>query len=196
MPPGVNDTSIVLIPKKDQSDELKDFRRTSLCNVIYKVVSKCLVNRLRPILHEVISPNQSMFVPGRLITDNALNAFECIHTSKKVERSFCAYKLDLSKAYDRVDWDFLQNVMLKMDFCSKWVQWVMSCATTVRYAVDFNGVLLDSFQPTREIRQGDLLSPYLFLFVADGISTLLKKEVEAGSIEPIKVSRRTPSPLC
>jgi hypothetical protein len=79
MPDGVNETSIVLIPKVDHPMELKDFWPISLCNVLYKIISKCLVNRLRPILGDIISENQSAFVPGRLITDNALLAFECLH---------------------------------------------------------------------------------------------------------------------
>lgn len=77
MPEGVNHTTIVLIPKVDQPVEMKDFRPISLCNVLYKIVSKCLVNRLRPLLGDIISPNQSAFVQGRMITDNALIAFEC-----------------------------------------------------------------------------------------------------------------------
>ncbi|XP_073351694.1 uncharacterized protein [Aegilops tauschii subsp. strangulata] len=104
MPEGVNNTAIVLIPKVDNPVKLTDFRPISLCNVIYKVVSKCLVNRLRPILDEIISPERSAFVPGRMITDNVLVAFECIHhiqQEKDPARSFCAYKLDLSEAYDR-----------------------------------------------------------------------------------------------
>jgi hypothetical protein len=117
MPEGINDTSIVLIPKIDNPLELKDFRPIGLCNVLYKVVSKCLVNRLRPILGDIISENQSAFIPGRMITDNALLAFECMHYMEhgtSPDSSFCAYKLDLSKAYDRVDWRFLENTMHKM----------------------------------------------------------------------------------
>ena len=132
MPAGVNETAIVLIPKVDQPIELRDYRPISLCNVLYKVVSKCLVNRLRPILDELISPNQSAFVPGRMITDNALIAFECFHSiqkNKKLSSATCAYKLDLSKAYDRVDWKFLEQSMYKLGFAHCWVNWIMSCIT-------------------------------------------------------------------
>jgi hypothetical protein len=129
MPEGVNDTTIVLIPKKDDPAELKDFRPISLCNVIFKVVSKCLVNRLRPLLQDIIAPMQSAFILGRLITDNALITFECIHaiqTGPAARRKFCAYKLDMAKAYDRVDWHFLEGVLAKLGFHSQWVQWVMA----------------------------------------------------------------------
>jgi hypothetical protein len=142
MPVKVNDTAIVMIPKKNDPEELKDYRPIGLCNVVYKVVSKCLVNRLRPFLHDIISPTQSAFVPGRLITDNALVAFECIHaiqSGSSARAKFCAYKLDLAKAYDRVDWGFLEGVLAKMGFHSQWIQWVMACVTTVRYSIRFNG---------------------------------------------------------
>jgi hypothetical protein len=134
MPPGVNDTAIVLIPKKDEPELLKDFRPISLCNVIYKVVSKCLVNRLRPILHELIGPMQSDFVPGRLIRDNTLIAFECLHAMKNGNREckeFGALKLDLTKAYDRVQWEYLEEVMKQLGFHQEWVQWIMSCVSSV-----------------------------------------------------------------
>jgi hypothetical protein len=119
MPEGVNDTVIVLIPKVQSPETLKDFRPISLCNVIHKVASKCLVNRLRPLLEGIISENQSAFIPGRLITDNALLAFECIHAIQQDNSdtsNFCAYKLDLAKAYDRVDWSYLEHVLVKLGF--------------------------------------------------------------------------------
>jgi hypothetical protein len=190
MPAGVNDATIVSIPKVDHPKNVTDFRPISLCNVIYKVVAKCLVNRLRPILDEIVSPNQSAFVPGRLITNNALLAFECFHyiqQEKDPEKSFCAYKLDLSKAYDRVDWDFLRQAMQKLGFSHRWVHWIMSCVTTVSYSVKFNGAILDSFAPSRGLRQGDPLSPFLFLFVVDGLSALLQQDVAQQAITPVKV---------
>jgi hypothetical protein len=163
--------------------------------VLYKVIAKCLVNRLRPILGDIISINQSAFVPGRLITDNALVAFECLHFiehNKSEKKSFCAYKLDLSKAYDRVDWGFLRRAMERLGFSHRWVDWIMACVTTVSYCVKFNGTLLDSFSPSRGLRQGDPLSPFLFLFVVDGLSALLQKKVQEQSIQALRVCRRAP----
>jgi hypothetical protein len=195
MPEGVNDTAIVLIPKCDQPETLKDFRPISLCTVLYKVIAKCMVNIIRPILGDIISINQSAFVPGRLITDNAMVAFECLHfieQNKSLDKNFCAYKLDLSKAYDRVDWDFLKKVMQRLGFSCRWVDWIMSCVTSVRYQVKFNGNLLDSFSPSGGLRQGDPLSPFLFLFIADGLSSLLQREVDSGNIVPLKICRRAP----
>lgn len=107
-------------------------------------------------------------------------------------KQFCAYKLDLSKAYDRVDWEFLRCVRIKVGFCETWVRWIMTCVTMVKYSVSLNGNLLEPFSPTRGLRQGDPLSPYLFLFVAEGLSTILNHEVVAGRLEELKVCRRAP----
>jgi hypothetical protein len=146
MPAEVNETTIVLIPKINDAIELKDFRPISLCNVVYKVVAKCMINRLRPFLQTLISHNQSAFIPGRLITDNALVAFECFHyiqRNKKLANDFCAYKLDLSKAYDRVDWNYLKGALLRMGFDRTWVKLVMECVTSVASSVRINGELTE-----------------------------------------------------
>jgi hypothetical protein len=159
------------------------------------VVSKCIWNRLRPLLNDIISPNQSAFIPGRLITDNALIAFECLHaiSSNAGERNnFCAYKLDLAKVYDRVDWRYLNIVLLKLGFQSSWVSRVMTCVSSVRYFVCFNGVSSAPFTPSCGLRQGDPLSPYLFLFVADGLSKLINRKVQSDNLQEMKVCRRAP----
>jgi hypothetical protein len=126
---GVNETTIVLLPKKDDPELLKDFRPILLCNVIYKVVSKCIVNRFRPLLQDLIGPTQTAFVSGCLITDNALIAFEClqaIETGNKECKEFGALKLELAKAYDHLHWGYLEEVLLRLGFHRKWVQWIMS----------------------------------------------------------------------
>lgn len=192
---GMNDTVIVMIPKTNAPVEMKDFRPVSLCNVIYKVVAKCLVNRLRPLLQEIISETQSAFVPGRMITDNALVAFECFHSIHKCTREsqdFCALKLDLSKAYDRVDWGFLDGALQKLGFGNIWRKWIMSCVTSVRYSVRLNGNMLEPFYPTRGLREGDPLNPYLFLFIADGLSNILQRRRDERQIQPLKVCRSAP----
>jgi hypothetical protein len=116
MPTGGNETVIVLIPKTLKPDKLKDLRPISLCNTIYKIVAKTVACRLKPVLSEIISPSQSAFVPDRLITDNILVAYEIthyMHRRKEGRDGVAAIKLDMSKAYDRVEWSFLEHIMLK-----------------------------------------------------------------------------------
>jgi len=110
--------------------------------VVYKVISKILANRLMKILPDIVSCYQSAFVPGRLIADNILVAYESIHAIKKKQgrRGLCAVKLDMHKAYDRVEWIYLKQIMLKMGFHPQWVDIIMSCVTTVKYNICFNGM--------------------------------------------------------
>ena len=111
--------------------------------MIYKVVSKCLVNRLRPILDEIISPEKSAFVPGWPITYNVLVAYECIHSMKrkKGKQGWCAIKIDMIKAYDRVEWAYLQGIMQQLGFQDEWISLVLPCVTTVMFQVKVNGEL-------------------------------------------------------
>jgi hypothetical protein len=193
MPAKVNEASIVLILKTEKSELLKDYRPILLCNVIYKIISKCLVSRLRPLLEEIITPTQSASILGWMITNNALIAFECLHairSGNNRNKRFGAFKLDLTKAYDRVDWTYLEGLLQRLGFQSRWVQWVMEYVTNVKYSVRFNNVLLDSFQPMCGLRQCDPLSPYLFFFVADGLSKNLQQAVERKSLQGLKICSR------
>jgi hypothetical protein len=177
IPNGWNETMIVLIPKVDNPEEVSQFRPISLCNVVYKIISKMLAARLKVILPEIISPTQSAFVPGRLITDNVLVAYECVHKIKnkrKGKSGLCAVKLDMHKAYDRVEWDFLRRMMIRLGFHIQWVDLVMACVSSVSYSVRFNSQMTEGFILTRGIRQGDPISPYLFLICAEGLSCMFK----------------------
>lgn len=135
-PGELNCTNVVLIPKKKDVVCMRDLRSIALCNVLYKIMAKVLANRLQQILPDVISENQSAFVKGRSITNNILGAFEVIHHRKSKNRGTegeVALKLDISKAYDRVNWKYLQHRLLLMGFSVKWTSWMMLCVKSVSY---------------------------------------------------------------
>lgn len=196
IPAGWNDTCVVLIPKVKNPNRIKDLRPISLCNVLYKLVSKVLANRLKMVLPEIISDNQSAFVPGRLITDNVLIAYELSHylmNKRHGKEGFAAVKADMSKAYDRVEWGFLEAMLSKLGFRRRWVQLIMKCVSTVRYQIKINGKLTQQFCPSRGLRQGDPLSPYLFVICAEGLSALLQDAEERGTISGVKICHGAPS---
>lgn len=133
-PPALNDTNVVLIPKCERPDNMKDLRSISLCNVLYKIFAKVVANRLKNILPKIISEFQYAFVSGRAITDNILVVFEIIHSMKRKSRGKMgdvALKIDIKKAYDRVDWGFLEQMMVKLGFAQKWIDIVMMCVRSV-----------------------------------------------------------------
>lgn len=165
-PAHINDTNVVLIPKKENVCNMKDLRPIALCNVLYKILAKVLANRLKLVLPGSISENQSAFVAGRNITDNVLVAFEIIHHMNRKSNGSegeIALKLDISKAYDSVDWVFLKERMLRMGFNNRWINWIMMCVTTVSYDFCFNGSYIGPIILSRGLRQEDPLSLYLFL---------------------------------
>ena len=139
---SINHTFLTLIPKVKNPETIAQFRSISLSNVIYKILSKVIVNRLKPFLNSIISEAQSAFVANRVITDNILIAFESLHHMKTQcsgKTGFMALKLDMSKAYDRVEWVFLEKILLKMGFQDTWVAMIMQCITTVSYTIMVNG---------------------------------------------------------
>ncbi|XP_059458269.1 uncharacterized protein LOC132187853 [Corylus avellana] len=191
--PSINETFITLIPKIKTPTRITEYRPISLCNVIYKLIAKALANRMKKVLSQVISPNQSAFLPGRLITDNILVAYEALHTMDarlSGRKGYMALKLDMSKAYDRVEWAFLEAIMVGLGFAEEWVGKVMTCVRTVTYSILINGQPYGKIVPSRGIRQGDPLSPYLFILCAEGLSTLLNKAEQEGQISGFPIARR------
>lgn len=143
----------------------------------------------------IISENHSVFVPGRLITDNVLVAYELSHylmNKKKGKEGYTAVKADMSKVYDRVEWSFLKAMLKKLGFSRSWVDLIMKCVTTVRYQIRVNGQLTEQFCPSRGLRQGDPVSPYLFVICAEGLSALLHAAEREGRISGVKVCPAAP----
>jgi hypothetical protein len=176
-------------------EELGQFRPISLCNVIYKIASKVAANRLKVYLPDIISEDQSAFVPGGLITDNIITAYECLHFMKKnraKRNRFCVLKLDMRKEYDRLEWSYLEAVMIKLDFHRLWVRMVMRLVSTVSLQVLFNGGKLRKFKPSRGVRQGDPISPYVFLLAVEGLSCLLKHHNLSSALNGLRVASSAP----
>jgi hypothetical protein len=194
IPVGFCDSMIVLIPKGVRPKHLNNFRPICLCNVLYKIASKVLANRLKILLPAIISEHQSAFVPGRLITDNDLIAFECLHTirQQRSKRPYFALKIDMTKAYDRVEWTYLHGCLSRLGFAPEWIKMVMRCVTSVRYAVHVNRELTNPVIPSRGIRQGDPISPYLFLLCTEGLSSVLLHKESCGELQCIQNGRQGP----
>ncbi|XP_040956169.1 uncharacterized protein [Gossypium hirsutum] len=193
---SINKTNIVLIPKIQNPSSVTHFRPISLCNVIYKLIAKAIANRLKGIIHKCIDLAQSAFVPGRLISDNVLLAYEILHTLKRKrlgKKGFMAVKLDMSKAFDRVEWGFVRGVMGKMGFDPRLINLVLNCVSSVSYSVCFNENMGKTFLPSRGLRQGDPLSPFLFLICGEGLSSLMRLAQEENILKGVKASRRGPA---
>ncbi|GAU19381.1 hypothetical protein TSUD_76250 [Trifolium subterraneum] len=194
-PTSLNDTNICLIPKCDNPTSMKDLRPISLCNVLYKMISKVLANRLKCCLDKCVSQEQSAFVEGRSILDNALIATEVIHALKRKtngRRGELALKIDISKAYDKVDWGFLRGVMTRMGFTDVWIRWVMMCVSSVNYSVLMNSDRVGPISPGRGLRQGDPLSPYLFILVTECLTALIHQAVGRGDLHGVRICRGAP----
>ncbi|KAL9687478.1 hypothetical protein QQ045_031881 [Rhodiola kirilowii] len=156
---------------------------------------KILANRLKNILPEIVSDFQSAFVPGRLISDNILLAHEVLHyikSRKNQKVGFFSIKTDMSKAYDRMEWRFLELMLIKLGFPIPWTRLVMECIRSVRYKVKVNNMVIEIPPPQRGLRQGDPLSPYLFLLCAEWLSLKISREVHSQRLKGVKVCHGAP----
>ena len=183
------------IPYVKNPRKITKYRPISLCNVIYKLAFKTVANRLKTVLSSIVNENQSAFTKGRFITDNILVSYETMHyisykrTGKIGEM---ALKLDMSKAYDRMEWACLRGIMEKLGIHRRMVEVVMRCVCTITYSVRINGKPTGRITPSRGLRQGDPLSPCLFLLYAEGLSGLIRQQVDKGNLKGVAICRGAP----
>ena len=195
VPEYLNRTNIVLIPKTQGPESIDSYCPISLYNSVYKIVSKILVGRIRPLLDQLISPCQVAFVPGRRGVDNAIVVQEIIHTMGRAKGKvgFMALKINLEKAYDKPEWSFIRSMLIKYNFPENLIEIMMSCISSVSTSLLFNGGSLEPFRPSRGIRQGDPLSSYIFILCMEFLGQLIQEKCEAKVWCLIKSSRSGPS---
>ncbi|RVX09485.1 Transposon TX1 uncharacterized 149 kDa protein [Vitis vinifera] len=184
---STNASFIVLLPKKNLSKRISDYRPISLITSLYKIIAKVLAGRLRGVLHETIHSTQGAFVQGRQILDAVLIANEIVDEKRRSGEEGVVFKIDFEKAYDHMSWDFLDHVLEMKGFSPRWRKWMRGCLSSVSFPVLVNGNEKGWVKASRGLRQGNPLSPFLFIIVADVLSRMLLKAEEKNVLEGFRV---------
>uniref|UniRef100_A0A803NVI6 Autophagy-related protein n=1 Tax=Cannabis sativa TaxID=3483 RepID=A0A803NVI6_CANSA len=196
--PKLNNTFICLIPKVDFPLSMDQFRPISLCNFSYKVIAKILSNRLRPLMNDLVSPLQSAFIPGRWIGESSILTQEIIHKIRHKQGigGLMAVKLDMHKAYDKMEWCFLERALGVIGFDTKCRQLLMACVTSVSYSVLLNGSPIKKITLQRGLRQGDPISPFLFLLCQETLSKLIGRAEAKALLECLSTYEKWSGQSC
>ncbi|GKV50604.1 hypothetical protein SLEP1_g57307 [Rubroshorea leprosula] len=195
--PGPDEWSkclLVLIPKVNSPESIQQFRPISLCNTASRIISKILVHRIKPWMDKIISPCQASFIPGRQGIDNVLILQEFVYSFNKKRGRIgdMVCKLDLEKAYDILEWSFIHETLIFFKFLPDIIRLIMSSITSASISVLINGDKTDSFTPTCGIRQGDPLSPYIFILCMEHLLIKITSEMDKGNWKGSKAGRRGP----
>lgn len=180
---------IALIPKKDLRESFADFRPIALCNILFKIISKIIVERMKSVINSFFTKDQHAFLKDRNIIDVVASTQECLFSVLLKNTDAAILKIDLEKAYDCVDWGFLRILLAKIGLRTHGIHWVMACVENVKYFVIFNGSPSAFFQAERGLRQGCPLSPLLFILVMNALSTQINKVVADNRCAPIKICK-------
>ncbi|GKB04431.1 RNA-directed DNA polymerase, eukaryota, reverse transcriptase zinc-binding domain protein [Tanacetum coccineum] len=174
----VNFTVISLVPKLFTPRKVSDYRLIACCNLVFKCISKIMVNRIKGCLNTLVDQNQSAFIPSRQISDNVLLSQELLRGyHRKRGHARCAFKVDIQKAYDSVEWSFLENCLIRFGFHNTMIKWIMECISSTFFSINVNGDLRGFFKGKRGLSQGDPLSPYLFTLVMEVLNLMIKRNI-------------------
>nr|GEW24107.1 RNA-directed DNA polymerase, eukaryota, reverse transcriptase zinc-binding domain protein [Tanacetum cinerariifolium] len=185
---GYNPSFIALIPKNHNANLVRDFRPISLIGSLYKIIAKMLANRLVGVLNGIVNEVQSAFIVDRQILDGPFILNEVIQWCKSKHKQALIFKVDFKKAYDSVRWDFLDDVLRKFGFGDKWCKWIQCCLWSSRGSILVNGSHTKEFQFGKGLKQGDLLSLFLFILVVESLHLSFQRIVDAGRFYGIKIS--------
>ena len=173
---------ITLLPKKEDASRIEQYRPICLLNVSFKIFTKVGTNRVTYIAQKVIRPSQSAFLPGRNILEGVVVLHETIHEIKQRNLDGVIFKIDFEKAYDKVNWGFLQQTLRMKGFAPKWCEWVARFVQGGSVGIRVNDDIGHFFQTLKGLRQGDPLSPILFNLVADMLAILIARAKEDGQV--------------
>ncbi|GKC20760.1 RNA-directed DNA polymerase, eukaryota [Tanacetum coccineum] len=187
-PKGSNSSFIALISKVPNANMVKDFRPISLIGSLYKIIAKILANRLVVVLGDIVNKVQSAFVADRQILDDPFILNEVFQWCKSKKKQSLIFKVDFEKAYDSVRWDFLDDVLKKFGFGDKWCNWIQSCLRSSRGSIIVNGSPTEEFQFYKGLKQGDPLSPFLFILIMESLHISFQRVVDAGMFKGITLS--------
>jgi retron-type reverse transcriptase len=184
----LNSANIVLIPKKPDAKSVGDYRPISLIHSIAKIFSKLLANRLAPFLNNLVSKSQSAFIRKRCIQDNFLYVQNVVRRLHKQKKSALFLKLDIQKAFDSVNWGYLLEVLQDMGFGPRWREWISILFGTTSFRALFNGSQGSGILHRSGVRQGDPLSPMLFILAIDPVHRILELATRQGILSPLPLN--------
>lgn len=187
----INQTLLTLIPKVHDPSRPSNFRPISLCNVVYKVITKIITNRMKPFLPYIISPNQSSFISGCSTTDNIIVLQEVAHSMNHMvgKKRFMVIKLNLAKAYDKMEWIFIKESLELLHFPPHIVGLISECLSSSSFSTNWKGRPSPKFFPSRGLRQGDPLSPLFFVIAIERLRHCIQDAINNDVWHPLKFGR-------
>lgn len=190
MQPHIARSNLVLIPKTEEANRVGQFRPICVYNLVYKIISKILAKRMKPCIDPLISKSQSAFISRKEISNNIILFREILHSfkQKRYKRKEFCLKVDLSKAFDRMDWSYIISVLSLYSFPSRFTNWIMGCVVSTQFSLVFNGRGDAFFTPKCGLRQGYALSPYLFILNLDLLSRGFQYQVEKGLLQRVRIA--------
>ena len=145
---------------------------------------------MQKVLHKIIDQKKSAFIEGRGLLDSVVLVNKVIDEVRRIKGKCTIIKVDFEKTYDSVNWEFLLYMMAKLGFCDKWIKWIRDCLESSTISVLVNGSPTEQFSPTKGLRQGDPLAPFLFLIVVEGLAGVVRQAEYKGLLEGIKVGKK------
>ncbi|GJW13202.1 RNA-directed DNA polymerase, eukaryota [Tanacetum coccineum] len=187
LPKGSNSSFIALIPKTPGANLVKDFRPISLIGSFYKIIAKILANRLVFVLGDIVNEVQSAFIADRKILDGPFILNELFQWCKSKKKQSMIFKVDFEKAFDSVRWDYLDDVLKKFGFGEKWCGWIQGCLRSLWGLVIVNGSPTEEFKFYKGLKQGDPLSPFLFILIMESLHISFQRVVDAGMFKGVEL---------